>query len=460
MVAVNGMNVTVVVDGSEYFTHTYEARVDADGWVYGINDGMIGLGSDNSRGTFDNLSVQVLPPEYTLEVTEDFEDSLVEFLTIPVEGTWQMVSGAYQGTPEFSGRAISLIDLGTTDSLQANSVLDIDAIINSEATSGIVFDYYNAEDFKYAGLSANSDQLIIGHYVDGKWFVDAASELNIDDATDYQLALSLKGTTVDVSLKEEGADNWQAIVGYVFNAVTVDGQFGLLAKDGIASFDSVTVKTDDPAFRDVAEALMAANASVDSSAASLADDMLAPIVSEAIARWRESGLVDADTLQRFQQLTFNVTDLDGLMLARTDNNNVQIDSDAAGHGWFVDATPADDAEFASSGSSTMFATAESDAIDNMDLLSAVMHELGHVAGYEHTDQGIMDSELSAGERLAFDIDSGTDLVFDEASGELAAAKPTDGSWHNDPLIKIDPSKWHKVGHKWDPEGDDEWMIEL
>jgi hypothetical protein len=38
------------------------------------------------------------------------------------------------------------------------------------------------------------------------------------------------------------------MVGHVFNAVTVDGDFGLLSKDGASSFDEVTVKTNDPAF--------------------------------------------------------------------------------------------------------------------------------------------------------------------------------------------------------------------
>ncbi|MBC2714899.1 MAG: calcium-binding protein [Desulfobacteraceae bacterium] len=248
LVAVNGTNVTVVVDGTEYFSHTYTARVDADGWVYGLNAGMVGLGSDNSRGTFDNIAVQVLPPDYTFEATEDFEDADMAFLTVPQSGDWIMADGSYNGIPVGGDLAVSLVDLGLRSGLAANSILDLAATVNTDATTGIVFDYYDSDDFKYAGLSADGDTVIIGHYRSGKWVVEASIDVEIEVGNDYEIALSLKGTTVDLSLKSVGAANWQANVGHVFNAVTVDGAFGLLAKEGAAIFNTLTVKTDDPDF--------------------------------------------------------------------------------------------------------------------------------------------------------------------------------------------------------------------
>src|SRR5262245_14680220 len=69
--------------------------------------------------------------------------------------------------------------------------------------------------------------------------------------------------------------------------------------------------------------------------------------------------------------------------------NVWIDGDANGFGWFVDPTPADDLEFAPG---TM-----GPARDRVDLLTVVLHELGHVLGFEHThDGGVMDESLTPG----------------------------------------------------------------
>ena len=81
-----------------------------DGWVYGINAGMIGFGSDNSRGVYDNIAVQVLPPEITFEGTEEFPDTdpIVDLAT--VSGLWQGSNGGlrYDGTPlNGDGRAMS-----------------------------------------------------------------------------------------------------------------------------------------------------------------------------------------------------------------------------------------------------------------------------------------------------------------------------------------------------------------
>jgi len=66
---------------------------------------------------------------------------------------------------------------------------------------------------------------------------------------------------------------------------------------------------------------------------------------------------------------FQVGDLSGQILGLTGNGTVFIDADAAGYGWFVDPTPLDDSEFTGG-------TAE-----GMDLLTAVMHEFGHVLGF-------------------------------------------------------------------------------
>ena len=92
LLAVNGTTVTVLADDEEYFSHTFAPRVDADGWVYALNSGMIGFGSNNSMGVYDNIAVQILPPEITLEGTEEFPntDPIVDLA--PVSGS-RLVAG-------------------------------------------------------------------------------------------------------------------------------------------------------------------------------------------------------------------------------------------------------------------------------------------------------------------------------------------------------------------------------
>ncbi len=99
-------------------------------------------------------------------------------------------------------------------------------------------------------------------------------------------------------------------------------------------------------------------------------------------------------------LNVEITDLDGLTLGRAFGDTIYIEQDAAGYGWFIDQTPADDAEFRMSSDEGMVAKRTSDAYGRMDLLSVVVHEFGHLFGEEHTEDGTgaMAETLTAGVR--------------------------------------------------------------
>jgi hypothetical protein len=89
-------------------------------------------------------------------------------------------------------------------------------------------------------------------------------------------------------------------------------------------------------------------------------------------------------------VTFDVEDLSGQQLGelRFSSNTpphavLVIDHDAAGVGWFVDPTPLDPSEFQSAlGWSAFKAAGESPAVGKYDLFTVLLHELGHLAGFQ------------------------------------------------------------------------------
>ncbi len=94
-------------------------------------------------------------------------------------------------------------------------------------------------------------------------------------------------------------------------------------------------------------------------------------VDAAVSRLGKAGFDTA----LFPGITWAIADLPGETLGLATPKTVTIDVDAAGYGWYIDTTPRDDAEFASS-------TRDSRTVSKMDLLTVVMHELGHVAGLD------------------------------------------------------------------------------
>jgi hypothetical protein len=90
------------------------------------------------------------------------------------------------------------------------------------------------------------------------------------------------------------------------------------------------------------------------------------------------------------------------LLGLVDGYTIYIDIDAAGHGWFVDPTPDDDSEFGTvDENGVMIAAIESPAYGKMDLLTVVIHEIGHLLGMGHDDPNnpIMVESLETGMRL-------------------------------------------------------------
>ena len=100
-------------------------------------------------------------------------------------------------------------------------------------------------------------------------------------------------------------------------------------------------------------------------------------------------------MTRLADVQFVITDLPDSYLGKAEADAIDIDLDAAGYGWFVDPTPALDEEFAAS------QAVDPRAVDQIDLLTVVEHELGHIAGLEDLDalaDNVMSGVLGVGVR--------------------------------------------------------------
>jgi VCBS repeat-containing protein len=130
---------------------------------------------------------------------------------------------------------------------------------------------------------------------------------------------------------------------------------------------------------------------------------LTPIVQAALGRWAAAGL-SAEQMAVLHHVTFDVADLSTLYVGSSTAGHVTLDLDAAGNGWFVDPTPGDDTEFGHAAGSTHLVTDPTEApAGHMDLLTTVMHEMGHQIGlddlYSAQDSGdLMYGYLVTGER--------------------------------------------------------------
>ncbi|WP_419904389.1 hypothetical protein [Kiloniella sp.] len=392
----HGSIATIYVNGGNATSFVYEDN---------LNTGLLGLGANNAKAHFDDYQVQKLPPNITYSQLDEFDTTSNYVAQI---GSWSLDSGSFVGSSGAGELAIA------TDALSVEPFARIwlQSSVQTDGLGGFVFDYLDADNFKFVALDAVNDQLVIGHMGKNGLVIDSFTDFNVNENTGHLLAITIQGAGVTVAVDNED------VLGFAFYSLINDGEFGLLNQGGETVFDDALLQTDDPAYIEAltGDFTAASTGTGSGNVTSVTQDDLAAIIDEAAERWVRSWLVTEEQIAN-ALVSSSIVDLPGNVLAQISaDGHMTIDVDAAGNGWFIDSSPGDDNEFRRHlDSDARMATPNSPALGQMDLLTAVMHEIGHSLGFDHTAIGnydLMGTELSNSVRL---LPEGSDDLINSQS---------------------------------------------
>ena len=200
--------------------------------------------------------------------------------------------------------------------------------------------------------------------------------ITVDGSQVFTVAKPLMNKFVDLPFT--GQDDGDGLLNIAFSAA--GGGDPYFAIDGLAIWQAAAVP-------DPGNPQLLAGEAPDGggTGAVVTQGNLGPIVAEARARWEVVGLTAAQSATLWT-LDYGVTDLPGQSLASTDRtgNLIVVDQHAAGRGWFIDPTPWEDSEYV-----------QGPAPAGVDLLTVMMHEMGHALGYQDLDNSQFPQALMA-----------------------------------------------------------------
>ncbi len=131
---------------------------------------------------------------------------------------------------------------------------------------------------------------------------------------------------------------------------------------------------------------------------------LAPIVNQAVVLLNGTGL-NSEQQSLLANVQVAVVDLPRAELGSAGGHSILLDGNAAGYGWFVDASPNRNEEYIPRHDGVWTARKGSASEGRMDLLSVVLHELSHILGYGHDEDGMLETLAVGVRRLPGPVDA-------------------------------------------------------
>ena len=187
-------------------------------------------------------------------------------------------------------------------------------------------------------------------------------------------------------------------------------------------------------------------------------DTIGPFAG-ALDRWNSAGVAESTLQDVADNTTIAIGDFAGTILGDASGNSggatIQIDPDAGGFDWFVDATPFADEEFTLGGPppADLIADGGSPADGNVDMLTFFEHEIGHILfGTDHATLGLMQDTLPRGVRRLPTADdatpgapppvapAGDDIAALRVGDEPASVPDVPASWVNGYVQREDGSE--------------------
>jgi hypothetical protein len=386
--------------------------VNMAGTIY-VGLALTGQGGNHNTSTFDHLSITgttaPLPPT-VVELTDGgFTEAGGAFLSnrVGVENftttfTFQMTPGT---SPMADGMAFVIQGDGPTALGPPGGGLGYGAdfaggplgLLRSVA---IKFDIFNnsGEGIDSTGIFTGGRSPTVRQFGLGAGFPDTSVDLtgtgiNLSSGHPFTVTLTYDGTTLTETIRDTvtGATftttfvvNIAALVGSDVGYVGFTGGTGGLSV--VTDISSWTYQDTIPK-HDTQPQLTAEGPAAPADVGALTAGELGPVAEQAVAAWIASG-VTQEQAALLRAVRFQVAAIGGGVLGLTELGGtvVILDATAAGYGWFVDPTPADDSEFGSVvAPGELRAGPGSPAFGRIDLLTVLEHELGHVLGLSDLD---------------------------------------------------------------------------